>query len=95
VGAQIGRRTPHAWRPNDHGVTKEVTFKVEGPTPEIKDPWGATRIGFAAKTKIHRKDFGLGWNVVLEAGGLTVGEEVTITIEAQFVKHNVRVWTGF
>src|SRR5439155_20462154 len=48
-----------------HGVTKEVTLKVEGPTEEVKDPWGGTRIGFAARTKINRKDFALGWNVVL------------------------------
>ncbi len=69
-----------------HGVTKEVVLKAEGPTPEVKDPWGGTRIGFAARTKIHRKDFGLGWNVALEAGGFVVGEEVTITLETQFVK---------
>ena len=69
-----------------HGVTKEVTLKVEGPTAEIKDPWGNSRIGFSAKTKINRKDFGLGWNVALETGGILVGEDVTIRLEVQFVK---------
>ena len=69
-----------------HGVTKEVVLRAEGPTDEVKDPWGGTRIGFSAKTKINRKDFGLGWNVVLEAGGIAVSEDVVITIEASFVK---------
>ena len=69
-----------------HGVSKEVILKVEGPTAEVKDPWGGTRIGFSAHTKLIRKDFGLGWNVALEAGGFVVGDHVTITLETQFVK---------
>jgi polyisoprenoid-binding protein YceI len=69
-----------------NGVTKEVVLKAEGPTEEVKDPWGNSRIGFSAKTKINRKDFGLGWNVALETGGILVGEDVTITLETQFVK---------
>ena len=69
-----------------HGVTKEVVLRTEGPTAEAKDPWGNTRIGFSAKTKINRKDFGLGWNVALETGGILVGEDITITLETQFVK---------
>jgi polyisoprenoid-binding protein YceI len=68
-----------------HGVTREVVLTVER-TPEVKDPWGGTRVGFTGKTKINRKDFDLGWNAVLEAGGVVVGEEVAITIEAEFVK---------
>ncbi len=67
-----------------HGVTKEVTLTVEGPTGEIVDPYGQRKIGFSAQTKINRKDFGLGWNMILEAGGLGVSEEVKINIEAQF-----------
>jgi polyisoprenoid-binding protein YceI len=69
-----------------HGATKEVEFAVEGPTPPTKDPWGNTRIGVAATTKINRKDFGLTWNAALEAGGVLVGEEVSITLELEFVK---------
>ena len=42
-----------------HGVTKEVTFDVEGPTPSVKDPWGNMRAGVTATAKINRKDFGL------------------------------------
>jgi polyisoprenoid-binding protein YceI len=69
-----------------HGVTRNVTFEVEGPTPPMKDPWGNTRVGLSATTKISRKDFGLTWSPVLETGGLMVGEEVTITLEVEFVK---------
>jgi polyisoprenoid-binding protein YceI len=69
-----------------HGVTREVVFKVEGPTPPGKDPWGNTRIGLSATTKINRKDYGLTWNAALETGGILVGEEVTITLDVQFVK---------
>ena len=69
-----------------HGVTRNVAFTVEGPTPPAKDPWGNTRIGLSAVTKISRKDFGLTWNAALETGGILVGDEVTITLDVQFVK---------
>ncbi|HEX4029687.1 MAG TPA: YceI family protein [Terracidiphilus sp.] len=69
-----------------HGVTKPVTFAVEGPSAPGKDPWGNTRIGLSATTKINRKDFGLAWNSALETGGVLVGEEVTITLDVQFIK---------
>jgi polyisoprenoid-binding protein YceI len=69
-----------------HGITRKVTFEVEGPTPPAKDPWGNTRIGLSATTKINRRDFGLTWNATLETGGILVGDEVTITLDVQFVK---------
>ena len=69
-----------------HGVTKQVTFEVDGPSAPGKDPWGNTRIGLSATTKINRKDFGLVWNAALETGGVLVGEDVTITLDVQFVK---------
>jgi polyisoprenoid-binding protein YceI len=69
-----------------HGATRKVRFAVEGPTPPAKDPWGNTRIAISASTKINRKDFGLTWNAALETGGILVGEEVTITLDTQFVK---------
>ncbi|MEP6715120.1 MAG: YceI family protein [Terriglobia bacterium] len=69
-----------------HGVTREVVFNVEGPTAPGKDPWGNTRRGLSAVTKINRKDFGLTWNAALETGGILVGEEVTITLDVQFIK---------
>lgn len=68
------------------GVTKEVTFEVEGPTPSMKDPWGNVRAGVAASAKINRKEFGLVWNTLTEAGGVVVGEEIKITIEAELIQ---------
>ncbi len=68
------------------GVSRKVIFTVEGPTPPAKDPWGNTRVAVSATTKINRKDFRLTWNAALETGGILVGEEVTITLDVQFVK---------
>ena len=68
------------------GVTKPVILKVEDVSTPSKDPWGNQRIGLSATTKINRKDFGLGWNAALETGGVLVGEDVTITLEVQFIK---------
>jgi polyisoprenoid-binding protein YceI len=68
------------------GVTRKVLFSVEGPTPPTKDPWGNTRVGTSGTTKINRKDFGLTWNAALETGGILVGDEITITLDAEFVK---------
>ncbi|MGH9628512.1 MAG: YceI family protein [Bryobacteraceae bacterium] len=69
-----------------HGVTRQVTFQVEGPTAAGKDPWGNTRIGLSATTKVNRKDFALTWNAALETGGILVGEDVTITLDLEFVR---------
>jgi polyisoprenoid-binding protein YceI len=69
-----------------HGVTREITVDVEGPTPEVKDPWGNFRRGATATTKINRRDFGLTWNKVLDTGGLVVGEEVNIYVEVELVR---------
>ncbi|MGH9586860.1 MAG: YceI family protein [Acidobacteriaceae bacterium] len=69
-----------------HGVTRDATFKVEGPTPETPDPWGKTRRGLSAQTKFSRKDFGLVWNATLETGGVLVGDEVSITLDVELVK---------
>jgi polyisoprenoid-binding protein YceI len=69
-----------------HGATQEVEFAVEGPTPPTKDPWGNTRIGLTATTKIDRRDFGLTFNAALETGGVLVGEQVAITLELEFVE---------
>jgi len=68
------------------GITRNVVFTVEGPTAPARDPWGNTRLGLSATTKINRKDFGLTWNAVLEAGSILVGDDVTITLDVQFVK---------
>jgi polyisoprenoid-binding protein YceI len=68
------------------GLTRPVTFTVEGPSAPGKDPWGNERIGLSATTKINRKDFGLTWNATLETGGVLVGEDVTLTLDIQFIK---------
>lgn len=69
-----------------HGVTRRVMFSVEGPSPEAKDPWGNTRIGLSAETKVNRKDFGLIWNATLETGGILLGDDISISLDVQFVK---------
>lgn len=69
-----------------HGVTREITLDVEGPTPEVKDPWGKLRIGGSATAKLNRKDFGMTWSSALEAGGVMVGDEVKITIDLEAVR---------
>jgi polyisoprenoid-binding protein YceI len=69
-----------------HGVTREVTLAVEGPTAPIKDPWGNTRAGASATTKISRKNFGLTWNKAIEAGGAVVGDEVSVSIDVEAIK---------
>jgi len=68
-----------------NGVTKPVDFELEfeGVSP---DPWGGTRAGFEAEAEISRKDWGLEWNMVLETGGLVIGDKVKIEIDAQAVK---------
>jgi polyisoprenoid-binding protein YceI len=69
-----------------HGVTKEVILNVEELTEEAKDPWGNMRRGAEAKTRIHRKDFGMTFNMALDTGGFVVGEEVDITIDVELVR---------
>lgn len=69
-----------------HGVTRKVIFDVEGPTPPTKDPWGNERVAVSASAKISRKDFGLTWNAALETGGILVGDEVTISLDVEFLK---------
>lgn len=69
-----------------HGVTKETVLKVEGPTAEGKDPFGNTRVGASATTKIKRSDFGLTWNAALETGGILVGDDMKIELEISLIK---------
>jgi len=69
-----------------HGVTKEIVLDVDSITAPLKDPFGGTRRGVVAHTKVNRGDFGLKWNKAIEAGGVVVGEEVTITIDAELTE---------
>jgi len=69
-----------------HGTTHEVTLDVDGPTPEISDPWGNSRRGISATTTINRKDFNLMYNKLLGTGEAAVGDIVKIQIDAEIVK---------
>lgn len=64
------------------GVTRSVVLKAER-TGEGVNPWGVKVVGFAAETKINRKDFDLNWNAALEAGGVLVADDVKISIEVE------------
>jgi len=68
-----------------HGVTKEVTLEVEGPSPAVKVADGASKIGATATTRLNRRDYGLDYNELIEAGAV-VGDEVTVTIDIELIK---------
>jgi len=68
-----------------HGVTKELRLPVTLSGP-VKDPQGNTRIGLEAKTTLSRKDYGMKFNMALDTGGVLVGDQVTIEINAEAVK---------
>jgi len=69
------------------GVTRPVTLEVEALGPAVKDPWGNTKRGASARGKLNRKDFGLTWNVAIEAGGVVVGEEIALELEVELLAH--------
>jgi polyisoprenoid-binding protein YceI len=65
-----------------HGISHLVTLDAEYNGPE-KSPYGETSMGFTAITRINRGDYGMIWNVLLESGGVMVGKEVLITLDAE------------
>ncbi len=67
------------------GVTNEVVLsgEIDGP---LQDPWGGWRIGVSAEGKLNRKDWGLTFNAPLAAGGVLVGDQIKISIDAELVK---------
>lgn len=67
------------------GVTKEVVLNAEF-GGVVKDPWGNTKAGFELTGTINRKDFGLTWNAVTEAGGVVVSDEVKLQVNVELVK---------
>lgn len=69
-----------------HGTTRSVTLDVEGPSPPSKDPFGNLRVGATATTKIKRSDYGMTWNSVIEAGGVLVGDDISITIDVSLIQ---------
>jgi polyisoprenoid-binding protein YceI len=66
-------------------ITRPVTLEVEALPPAIQDPWGNRRRGVSARARISRKEWGLKWNLAIEAGGVAVGDEVAIEIDAEIV----------
>lgn len=68
-----------------NGVKKSIslTYTLSGP---VQDPWGNTKLGFAATASINRQDFGLTWSKALETGGLVVGDEIELVIDSEFAK---------
>lgn len=69
-----------------HGVTKEITLDVTGPTAPVKGSRGEARIGATATTTINRKDFGVTWNRALDGGGVVVSDEVQLTIDLSLMQ---------
>lgn len=69
-----------------HGVTKEVTLKVDGPTPVLKDGRGNLKRGATGTTTIDRREFGLTWNRAVEAAGVVVGNDIQITIDVELTR---------
>jgi polyisoprenoid-binding protein YceI len=67
------------------GTTRPVTLQVDALPPAVVDPWGNTKRGATAHTKINRKDWGLQWNLALEAGGVVVGDEIAIELEVELL----------
>lgn len=68
------------------GITKSVSFDAEY-TGAVIDPWGNTRVGFAGSLAVNRKDWGVNWNMALEAGGVTVSERVTLEFDISATKN--------
>ena len=70
-----------------NATTREVVLNVDGPSQTVKDPRGNERIGLNATTKFNRKDFGIVWNEIMESGGFTVGDEVSIDLDIELIKN--------
>ena len=68
-----------------HGVTRPVSLDVSY-LGEVKDPWGNRRRGYSAETTLNRKDFGMTWNMVLDAGGVLVGDKIKVTLNIEAVE---------
>ncbi|RLK61801.1 YceI family protein [Actinokineospora cianjurensis] len=66
------------------GVARPVTLKVEH-LGLVRDPWGNDRAVFSAKGRINREDWGLSWNMVLEAGGILVSKEIDLELEVELI----------
>jgi len=70
-----------------HGVSKEIVVPVTF-GGLAKDPWGNERAGFSVALTLNRKDYGINFNKVLDAGGMMLGDDVEVSIELEAVKKN-------
>ena len=70
-----------------NATTREVMLDLDPPSPEIKDAQGRLKIGISGITKISRKQFGITYNPILETGGVTVSDEVSIILEIELIKN--------
>jgi polyisoprenoid-binding protein YceI len=70
-----------------HGVTRDVTLDVEGPSASVKDPMGNVRVGATATAKLNRQDFGITWSKALDGGGVMVGDDIDVTIDVEGTKN--------
>ena len=71
-------------------TTRQVVLDVDGPTPPIHDNQGREKVGLNGTTTISRKDFGITYNPILESGGVTVSDEVSIVLEIELIKNEQR-----
>src|SRR5580698_5529799 len=70
-----------------NATTQEVVLDVDGPTASIRDPHGNEKVGLEASTQISRKKFGITWNEAMEAGGVAVADEVSISLDLELIKN--------
>jgi polyisoprenoid-binding protein YceI len=70
-----------------NAVTREVVLDIEGPSAQIRDAQGRDKIGVSGMTKISRKEFGILYNPILETGGVTVSDEVSIILEIELIRN--------
>ena len=70
-----------------NATTRPVVLDVDGPTPPIRDPQGREKVGINATTKVSRKEFGILYNPILEGGGVTVSDEVSIVLEIELFRN--------
>jgi polyisoprenoid-binding protein YceI len=69
-----------------NAITRPVVLDVDGPTPPIRDPQGREKVGVNATTKVSRKEFGILYNPIMEGGGVTVSDEVSIVLEIELFR---------
>jgi len=69
-----------------NAITRPVTLDVDGPSQVVKDARGREKIGLEAATRINRKEWGIVWNETLDSGGLAVADEVSISLDIEFIR---------